>query len=69
MPDDEKGRGQLRARMIHAGLYGRRARAVLLGVKMVLIVAPAFFGLALGIAGPVPTQVAVLSGPASGSTA
>jgi tight adherence protein C len=66
MPGDEEERTFLRTRLIHAGFYGRQALAVFLGVKMVLIVAPALIGVALGLTGVFPTQEAVLGGACLG---
>lgn len=66
MPVDEEERTFLRTRLIHAGFYGRQAMAVFLGAKMVLIVAPALVGLALGVVGIFPTREAVLAGACLG---
>src|SRR5262245_58641958 len=41
VPSDEGERTLLKTRLIHAGLYGRQAMPLFLGVKMVLMVAPA----------------------------
>ena len=48
VPNDEEERTQLQTRLIHAGLYGRQAMAVFLGVKLLLMVAPALVGLVVG---------------------
>ena len=44
VPEDEEERTQLQTRLIHAGLYGRQAMVVFLGVKMLLMVAPPLVG-------------------------
>src|SRR5262249_32441707 len=62
MPSDEEEQGLLKTRLIHAGFYGRQALGVFLGVKLILMIAPTFIGLALGLMGIVPTQIAVLAG-------
>jgi tight adherence protein C len=62
MPDDEGERTVLRARLIHAGLYGRQTLPIFLGVKLLLIVTPALAGLALALTGLIPTELAVLGG-------
>jgi tight adherence protein C len=61
VPNDEDERALLHTRLVHAGCYGRQAMAVFLGVKIVLMIAPAFVGLFLGLAGlwPLPHGVAV----------
>jgi tight adherence protein C len=66
MPSDEGEKSQLRTRLIHAGFYGRQAMAIFLGVKLILIVIPAFIGLFLGLTGLLPTTEAVLSGACMG---
>ncbi len=66
MPTDEVERNQLRARLVHAGFYGRQAMAIFLGTKMILIVMPALIGLFLGITGLLPTTEAVLIGACMG---
>ena len=62
LPEDEEKRTRLRARLIHAGLYGRQAMLVFLGVKMLLIVSPAVLGLAAGVLGLVPFAKGALWG-------
>jgi tight adherence protein C len=62
IPTDEEERSVLQTRLIHAGFYGRQAMAIFLGVKLLMIVGPALSGLALGVSGLVPTQLAVLWG-------
>ena len=52
VPTDEDERTLLKTRLIHAGLYGRQAMAIFLGVKLLLIVCPASLGLAAGLGRP-----------------
>jgi tight adherence protein C len=54
MPKDEGERTQLQTRLIHAGLYGRQALLLFLGVKFLLMVGPATAGLVAGLFGMVP---------------
>src|SRR5262245_37340426 len=44
IPSDEEERTKLQTRLIHAGLYGRQAMVVFLGLKVFLMVAPALLG-------------------------
>jgi tight adherence protein C len=62
MPTDEAEKTQLQTRLIHAGLYGRQAMAIFLGTKMLLMIAPALFGLCLGLLGVVTTTEGLLVG-------
>jgi tight adherence protein C len=55
LPNDQRERTQLQARLMHAGIYATRAPGVFLTVKIGLIVAPIFIALflsALGIGDP-----------------
>jgi tight adherence protein C len=67
VPEDEEERKLLQARLIHAGLYGRQAMVVYLGVKVLLMTAPALVGLAAGLAGLVPASYGVLVGSIAGT--
>jgi tight adherence protein C len=67
VPDDEEERKLLQARLIHAGLYGREAMVLYLGVKILLMIAPALAGLMAGFAGLVPVAHGVLVGSISGA--
>src|SRR5262245_50976481 len=49
VPNDEEERTLLQGRLIHAGLYGRQAMAIYLGVKILLMTAPALIGLLCGL--------------------
>src|SRR5947207_1048807 len=49
MPRTEEERTRLQGRLIQAGLYGRQAMVIFLGVKMLLIVGPAVVGLFAGV--------------------
>jgi tight adherence protein C len=62
MPSDEGERTLLRARLTHAGFYGRQSLAIFLGAKLLLMITPALTGLALGLTGVLPTEYAVLGG-------
>jgi tight adherence protein C len=66
VPTDEEERSQLKGRLINAGFYGRQAMAIFLGVKMILMVAPAGLGFAAAVAGLLPMQPAVLGGACLG---
>jgi tight adherence protein C len=62
VPKSEEERTRLQTRLIHAGLYGRQALPVFLGVKMLLIAGPAILGLIAGIVGLLPLQASLLGG-------
>jgi tight adherence protein C len=62
VPTDQEERTRLQARLIHAGLYGRQAMYLFLGVKLLLTVSPLAVGLAAGLGGLVPTTYGVLAG-------
>jgi tight adherence protein C len=62
VPNDEDERTLLQARLIHAGLYGRQAMVIFLGVKILLMIAPALIGLSVGLAGLVPVDHGVIVG-------
>ena len=66
MPADDEKRTRLQARLTHAGLYGRQAMAVFLGVKLVLIVAPALLALTAALLGLVGLAEGLLVGCALG---
>lgn len=66
IPKDEEARTRLQTRLIHAGLYGRQALALFLGVKVLLIVGPAVAGLFAGVLGVVSLQVGLLGGACAG---
>lgn len=51
VPNDQRERTQLEARLMHAGIYARWAPSVFLSVKLCLIVAPPLLGFLLGQAG------------------
>lgn len=62
MPEEGEKRTELKARLIQAGLYGRQAMPLFLGVKLLLMVGPALIGLLAGSLGLIPTKVGVLGG-------
>jgi len=53
IPTDEEERTKLQTRLIHAGLYRRQAMVVFLGVKVLLMIAPTFLGVAASLMGVV----------------
>ena len=53
IPTDEGERTKLQTRLIHAGLYRRQAMVVFLGVKVLLMIAPAFLCVAASLMGVV----------------
>lgn len=66
VPTDEEERTLLKSRLIHAGLYGRQAMPIFLGVKMILMVAPALVGLVAGMVGITTVQYGVIGGGCAG---
>lgn len=62
VPGKEEEKTKLQTRLVHAGLYGHQAMVVFLGVKLLLIVAPAVLGAAVGALGLVPFQIALIAG-------
>lgn len=62
VPTDEEERTLLKSRLIHAGFYGRQAMPIFLGVKMLLMVAPALVGFAAGVLGLLPVRYGVIGG-------
>jgi tight adherence protein C len=62
MPSDEVTRTRLQTRLIHAGLYGRQAMLIFLGIKMLLMMSPALLGAAAGFAGMVQLRHGLLLG-------
>src|SRR5262249_12817032 len=66
LPDDEESRTRLRTRLIQAGYYSRQAMVFFLGVKVLLMAAPAVLGLAAGLVGLCDVNYGALSGALSG---
>jgi tight adherence protein C len=66
VPNNEEERTLLQARLIHAGLYDRQAMVIYLGVKVLLMTAPALIGLSAGLAGLVPVARGVILGTVLG---
>lgn len=62
MPETAEEQSRLKARLVAAGLYQPQALSLFLGVKMLLIVAPALLGLAAGLMGLLPTSYGLLFG-------
>jgi tight adherence protein C len=67
VPNDEEERTLLQGRLIHAGLYGRQAMALFMGVKILLMTAPALIGLLCGLAGVVPIAHGLIVGAVLGA--
>jgi tight adherence protein C len=67
VPDDEDERTWLQTRLFHAGFYGREAMLVFLGVKILLMTAPAIVGFFGGLAGVWPLAHGVLAGSVLGT--
>lgn len=65
-PENERRRNHLRERLIRAGLYKRHTMATFLGVRFLLMVAPALMGMAAGTMGLLPLKQAVLFGITAG---
>lgn len=66
VPQDEKERTRLQARLVQAGLYRRQAMGLFLGVKMLLMVGPALIGLVIGLSGLCQVRSGVLAGAVVG---
>lgn len=62
VPNDEEERTLLKSRLVHAGFYGRQAMPIFLGVKLLLMVAPALVGLMAGTVGIFTVQYGVVGG-------
>ena len=65
-PSSEEDRSRLRTRLIRAGLYGRQAMYVYLGVKLLLMVGPPLLGLAVGVFGLTTVSRGVVFGALGG---
>ncbi len=66
LPKDETERTRLQTRLIYAGLYGRQAMPIFLGVKLLLMVSPALIGLVAGVLGIIPLFHGLIVGAALG---
>ena len=62
LPSGEQAQSRLRARLIHAGFYGRNALPIFLGAKMLLILLPISASLGLSLAGFMPLLKGALYG-------
>src|SRR5262245_42416063 len=49
LPSSQEDRSRLQPRLTHAGLYGKQAMYFFLGIKLLLMIAPAVIGLMLGL--------------------
>lgn len=68
MPEDERERSRLQARLMHAGLYGQQAMKVFLGAKLMLMFLPVAAGAALAGLGLVPPLYGLLGGIYAGGS-
>jgi tight adherence protein C len=66
LPQSEEERTRLKTRLVQAGLYGRQALPLFLGVKMLLIVMPLILGVTAGSIGLVDLRTGLLVGGAIG---
>jgi tight adherence protein C len=66
IPSDEEERTKLQTRLINAGLYRHQAMVVFLGVKTLLILAPAALGLAASLTGLVSLREGLVFGACAG---
>jgi tight adherence protein C len=66
VPKDEEERTRLQTRLVHAGLYGRQAMPLFLGVKLLLTVGPAILGLLIGLTGLVSARDGAVCGACLG---
>lgn len=64
VPSDEGERTKLQTRLIHAGLYGRQAMVVFLGLKVFLMFAPMVLGVIAGWIGLVTMTIGLVFGAA-----
>jgi tight adherence protein C len=62
IPSDEEERTKLQTRLIHAGLYGRQAMVVFLGLKVFVMFAPTVLGVIAATLGLTTMQVGLLVG-------
>ncbi len=62
MPDDKEKQTLLQTRLVQAGLYGKQAMPIFLGVKMLLMAAPALLGAVAGAAGLVSLRQGLVVG-------
>ncbi|MBI3466968.1 MAG: type II secretion system F family protein [Planctomycetes bacterium] len=66
MPADEGKQAHLRSRVVQAGLYGRQATLIFLGVKLLLMAIPVGLGLLAASSGILPLVQALLFGAFAG---
>jgi tight adherence protein C len=62
IPTDEEERTKLQTRLIHAGLYGRQAMVVFLGLKVFLMFTPMLLGVVAGLLGVATMSVGLVVG-------
>jgi tight adherence protein C len=68
VPNDQRERTQLEARLMHAGIYAPWAASVFLSVKLCLIVVPPVLGFVLGEAGVFEPRSSLLWGAIAGGS-
>jgi tight adherence protein C len=67
LPNDQRERSQLQARLVHAGIYATWAPSVFLTIKLALVAVPLLIALFLGALGlGHPYRILVSAGAASG---
>ncbi len=66
MPDKPEERTRLQMRLIQAGLYGRQAIYIYLGIKLLLIVGPPLIGITLGLFGLIGLGTGLIVGAVLG---
>jgi tight adherence protein C len=66
IPTDEGEKTLLQARLIHAGLYGRQAMAIFMGIKLILTLIPIAIGLCVWLGGLLPTTEGLMIAGAMG---
>jgi tight adherence protein C len=66
VPSDEEERTKLQTRLINAGLYRQQAMVVFLGVKTLLMLAPAVLGVTAGLVGLVSIREGLVFGACLG---
>lgn len=68
LPNDEQERSRLQSRLIQAGLYGRQAMSLFLGVKLTMMFLPVVVGATVAALGLVPPIYGVLGGIYAGGS-
>lgn len=66
VPTNEGERTRLKSRLVYAGYYSQQAMPIFMGIKMLLMVAPALAGFVLGLFGIVTMRISLLGGACLG---